>query len=128
MSDEKLRLDKWLWAARFYKTRALAASAVSAGRVQLNQQRVKPAREIHCGDELRVSREGVAQQVVVLSLASHRGPAKQAVLLYQETAESIQKRELHRQQQQLIKTLISPPKHKPDKKQRRQLLKIRRQE
>lgn len=128
MSDEKLRLDKWLWAARFYKTRALAASAVSGGRVHVNQQRVKPAREIHCGDELKVSREGIEQQVVVLVLASHRRPAKQAALLYQETAESIQRRELHQQQQQLIKTLISHPKHKPDKKQRRQLLKIRRQE
>jgi len=89
---EKLRIDKWLWAARFFKTRALAADAVECGRVQVNGMRVKPAKLITAGDTLGI-RLGPYQHVIeVLALSSKRGPATEAQKLYQETEESRLKR------------------------------------
>ncbi|MDM8561318.1 ribosome-associated heat shock protein Hsp15 [Candidatus Parabeggiatoa sp. HSG14] len=97
----KIRLDKWLWAARFFKTRSLATDAVNGGKVRLNQQRSKPAKEIHLGDELTIRTGYVDRTVIVQGLSKQRRPAKEAVLLYEETAESIENREqtseLHRQ-------------------------------
>ncbi len=94
MSDSaRVRLDKWLWAARFFKTRALAAEEADRGRVQVNGAHAKPARELRVGDRI-VVRQGVVERTVdVLALSSVRGPAPVAQALYQETAESIAARE-----------------------------------
>ena len=87
------RLDKWLWAARFFKTRSLAAHAVSGGKVQVDDSRVKPARRIRAGDSLRIRRGPMEWEVIVRSLSPHRRPAKEAATLYEETSESIAQRE-----------------------------------
>src|SRR5436309_13030038 len=83
-----VRIDKWLWAARFFKTRSLAARACELGRVQSNKQPVKPAREVHAGDFLEIKTEGGEFEVEVLSLSDIRGPASVAQTLYRETESS----------------------------------------
>lgn len=89
----EVRLDKWLWAARFYKTRGLAVEEISKGRVQLNGQPAKPARALKVGDQVELRRDGVTRVVQVQGLSEMRGPAAVAQTLYQETAESIAQRE-----------------------------------
>jgi ribosome-associated heat shock protein Hsp15 len=90
----RLRLDKWLWAARFYKTRALAAEAVDRGRVDVNGQPAKPARELHVGDTLLLRQDGGARRTVVIrALSARRGPATVAQALFEETAESLAERQ-----------------------------------
>ena len=91
--DEQLRLDKWLWAARFYKTRSLAQQAIAAGQVRLGGERVKPAHELKVGSELIVRKSDYQWQVVVVALSERRGSAPEAQKLYQETAESKAERE-----------------------------------
>ncbi|HUH88781.1 MAG TPA: S4 domain-containing protein [Pusillimonas sp.] len=91
--QESMRLDKWLWAARFYKTRSLATQEINKGRIHVNQQMVKPAREIKPGDTLWIKRGDAATTVVVQALSQVRGPATVAQLLYAETPESIAARE-----------------------------------
>jgi ribosome-associated heat shock protein Hsp15 len=91
--QQALRIDKWLWAARFFKTRALAAQAVKGGKVEVNGQRAKPAKTVRINDELRIRRDPYEYIVTVLGLTPKRGPASQAAALYQELAESIQRRE-----------------------------------
>jgi ribosome-associated heat shock protein Hsp15 len=122
--DDKLRIDKWLWAARFYKTRSLAADAVDAGKVLVNGQRVKPAKTLKVGDELQIRAHGAEYTVKVLALSDRRGPAPQAALLYEETAESKRKREEAR----LTRVPLEPAaiiRGRPTKKARRQLQKLR---
>lgn len=89
----KIRLDKWLWAARFFKTRNLATEAINGGKVHLNQQRIKPAKEVHVGDELTIRTGHVERTVIVQALSKQRRPASEAALLYEETPESVQRRE-----------------------------------
>lgn len=91
--DGGLRVDKWLWAARLVKTRSLAAEAVKGGRVQVNGQRVKPSKEVGPGDRLEITIGQTRRAVVILGVAERRGPAKEAELLYSETAESVAARE-----------------------------------
>ena len=86
------RLDKWLWAARFYKTRSLAADAIDGGKVRWNTQTVKPAREVKPGDELEISAGEIRWTVIVRGLNHQRRPAPEARLLYEETAESAERR------------------------------------
>jgi ribosome-associated heat shock protein Hsp15 len=117
-----VRVDKWLWAARLHKTRTLAADAVKGGRVQVNGQRVKPSKEVGPGDELEVTIGQVRRTVVVRGVAERRGPAKEAALLYEETAESVAARELLAEQRRLT----SPPPGadlgaRPTKRDRRRL-------
>lgn len=118
--QEKLRLDKWLWAARFFKTRALASDAVETGKVQVNGARVKPAKSLAAGDTLSI-RSGLYQHVVeVLALSNKRGPASEAQKLYRETEESRARRaalalELKAQ------PLPSDQKGRPTKKDRREI-------
>lgn len=119
--SEPVRIDKWLWAARFYKTRSIAAHAVSGGKVQLNGSRVKPARMVKVGDSLDIHRNGLTWQVEVLVLSARRGPASIAQTLYQESEESILKREAVTEQFQLASASTPRPLSKPDKKSRRQL-------
>jgi ribosome-associated heat shock protein Hsp15 len=117
-----MRVDKWLWASRLLKTRSLAAEAVKGGRVQVNGQRVKPSREVGPGDELEVTIGQVRRTVVVRGVAERRGPAKEAVLLYDETPESVAARELAAERARLA----SPPPGanlgaRPTKRDRRRL-------
>jgi ribosome-associated heat shock protein Hsp15 len=123
---ESVRIDKWLWAARFFKTRSLAAQAVSGGKVQLNGVRVKPARPVEPGDELAINKEGFEYCIRVLELAVRRGPARIAQTLYQESEESIRRREALREQQRLAGASAPHPRGKPDKKARRQLRDMKR--
>lgn len=120
MSDP-LRIDKWLWAARFYKTRSIAAHAVSGGKVQLDGARVKPSRTVRVGDRLEVNRNGLTWQVEVLALSARRGPASVAQTLYRESEDSIRKREAVTEQFRLASASTPRPEGKPDKKSRRQL-------
>jgi ribosome-associated heat shock protein Hsp15 len=120
MSDS-VRIDKWLWVARFFKTRSLAAQAVGGGKVQLNGARVKPARALKPGDELEIHKSGYEYQVRVVLLSERRGPAKVAQTLYEESGESIKKREALREQHRLAGASMPHPQRKPDKKARRQL-------
>jgi len=120
MSDS-VRIDKWLWAARFFKTRSLAAQAVGGGKVQLNGARVKPARALKPGDALEIHKSGYEYQVRVVVLSERRGPAKVAQTLYEESEESINKREALREQHRLAAASTPHPHRKPDKKARRQL-------
>ncbi len=120
--EEAVRVDKWLWAARLLKTRSLAAEAVKGGRVQVNGARVKPSREVGAGDELEITIGQVRRTVVVRGVAERRGPAKAAVLLYEETPESVAARELQRERARLA----SPPPGadlgaRPTKRDRRRL-------
>ncbi len=119
--SEPVRIDKWLWAARFYKTRSIAAHAVSGGKVQLGGARVKPARMVKVGDSLEVHRNGLTWQIEVLILSVRRGPASVAQTLYRESEESILKREAVTEQFQLASASTPRPLSKPDKKSRRQL-------
>jgi ribosome-associated heat shock protein Hsp15 len=89
----RLRVDKWLWAARLVKTRSLASEAVKGGRVQVDGQRVKPSREVGPGDRLQITIGQVRRTVVVRGVSPRRGPASEAALLYEETPESIAERE-----------------------------------
>lgn len=116
-----LRLDKWLWAARFFKTRSLATDAVAGGKVHLNGNRCKPSKEIKIADKLRISKDGCEWEITILALNEQRRPASEAALLYQESPESITKREQQRLQQREERQFLgySAPAHKPNKKDRR---------
>ncbi len=114
---EKLRLDKWLWAARFYKTRSLATGAVSGGKVHLNQQRAKPSKEVHVGDTLTIRISHVEKTVVINSLSAQRRSYAEASLLYEETPESVLKREQLAEQRK--QGIVAQSNARPNKKDRR---------
>ncbi len=122
---EKVRVDKWLWAARFFKTRSLAKTAIEGGKVQLEGQRVKVSKEIVVGDRLLVRQGWDEKEIVVLALSEQRGPAAIAQTLYEESQESIARRE---REAQLRKAAggVNRPLHRPDKHERRQLNRLRR--
>jgi ribosome-associated heat shock protein Hsp15 len=119
--QEKLRLDKWLWAARFFKTRSLASRAVNGGKVRLNGFRVKAARAVNIGDELLVTRGDTEFKIKILALNSYRRPASEAQLLYKEDEESIRAREEARQLRRLFNASHSTPAKKPNKRDRRKI-------
>ncbi len=119
--DTRVRIDKWLWAARFFKTRALATEAVSGGRVHLNDGRVKPARPVKVGDRLRIHKGEIEFHIEVLGLSDRRGSAPQAQQLYVEDPASIAAREQQREQRRLAAQAPAPAR-RPDKKARRQLM------
>ena len=117
----KVRLDKWLWAARFFKTRSLAKAAIEGGKVHLDGQRVKVSKEIAVGDTLQL-RQGWDEKVVqVKQLSDQRRGATEAQLLYEETADSVAKREAQAQARKAAGGMIDRPAHRPTKKQRRQI-------
>ena len=118
---DKLRLDKWLWAARFFKTRSLAKAAVEGGKVQLEGQRVKVSREICEGDTLHIRQGWDERVVVVKALSEQRRGAPEAQLLYEETAQSIAKREEAAAARKAAGGMIDRPAQRPDKRQRRQI-------
>ena len=124
-SDEKVRIDKWLWAARFFKTRSLATDAVNGGKVELNGTSVKPAKVVQPGDEIRVRLGPYEHLVVVRGVSDRRGPASVAQALYEETAESRARREKLAEQLKLGATGFVYDKGRPTKRDRRELERLR---
>ena len=119
---DKLRIDKWLWSARFYKTRSLAAEEIGKGRVEVNGQEVKPARELKVGDTVAIRREAVTRTVVVKGLSAVRGPAPVAQQLYEETLESVRAREQATEQRRLSREpALSIENGRPTNRGRRDL-------
>ncbi|TAL89148.1 MAG: RNA-binding protein [Rhodanobacter sp.] len=121
----ELRVDAWLWAARFFKTRSLARQAIEAGRVEVNDAGCKPAKALHVGDRLRIGRGQERLEVSVLGLSPRRGPASEAQQLYRETDASLAAREALREQRRLSGAAFDHPAGRPDKQARRQLRKIK---
>lgn len=121
MDGEPVRVDKWLWAARLVKTRALAVEAVKGGRVQVNGQRIKPSKEIRPGDRLEITIGQVRLCVVVRGTALRRGPASEAAVLYEETAESREARERHAAERRLTRPPGADRGARPTKRDRRRL-------
>ena len=118
---EKLRLDKWLWAARFFKTRSLAKAAIEGGKVHLGGQRVKVSREIMVGETLQI-RQGWDEKVIVIkALSDQRRGAPEAQALYEETEASVEKRESEAAARKAAGGMIDRPATRPTKKQRRQI-------
>lgn len=125
-ADTALRLDKWLWAARFFKTRALAADAVKGGKVDLNGHKAKPAAAVRPGDWLRIRRDAFEFEIRVEGISRHRGPAGEAALLYSETEAS---RERRAQRALEIRADAAGRPHypgRPTKKDRRRIIRFRR--
>jgi len=131
MNDERptgLRVDKWLWAARFFKTRGLASEAVNGGKVHINGQRVKPAKGVHVGDRLEIQRGKEAFIVVVEKINDRRGPAREASLLYTETPESQVRREEVALQNKLDAQMHPHSEKKPGKRDRRHIIRFIRKQ
>ncbi len=118
---EKLRLDKWLWAARFYKTRGLAKQAIAGGKIRLDGQHVKVSKEISVGDRLRIRQGWDEKAIRVCALSDQRRGAPEAALLYEESAESIEKREATAAARKAAGGMLHRPEGRPTKKQRRQI-------
>ncbi len=123
-TTEGMRLDKWLWAARLYKTRSLAREAVAGGKVHLNGRRVKPAHTLRPGDRLELSRGSWTLELVVRALASQRRPAPEAARLYEETEASRKAREEAATRRRL-EAAAPRPAGRPDKRERRHLRRLR---
>ena len=121
----KTRLDKWLWAARFYKTRHLAAEAINGGHVHHNGHRVKPSRVIQVADKLTVHKTPFTFEITVQGLSIRRGPAKEARLLYSEQEESIKKREELAEQRKLNAAQFPHAERRPDKRDRRRIIRFK---
>jgi len=122
-----VRIDKWLWAARFFKTRALAARACELGRILSHSQQVKPAREVRVGDLLRIRTESGEFEVEVLVLSQMRGPAAVAQTLYRETEESCESRLKLAEEQKAMRTFTPAPEGRPSKRDRRRIIQFRSQ-
>jgi ribosome-associated heat shock protein Hsp15 len=120
-----LRIDKWLWAARFFKTRAQAARACDLGRIECNQQPAKPAREVHAGDLLQIKTEANEFQVEVLLLSAVRGPAAVARTLYRETDASREARLKLAEERRALKDYSPAPTGRPSKRDRRKIFQFR---
>jgi ribosome-associated heat shock protein Hsp15 len=121
----RVRIDKWLWAARFFKTRAMAARACELGRVEANGQTAKPAREVHAGDMLQVKTEGGEFEVEVVGLSEMRGPAAVAQTLYKETDASRAARAKAAEERRAMPHFEALREGKPSKRDRRQLGRLR---
>jgi len=124
---DSVRLDKWLWAARFFKTRSMAREAVSGGKIHLNGNRAKPAKPLNVGDELRIQRGEEELIVTVLGLSARRGPASVAQTLYAEFEENREKREKLAEERRLQyqQRVGRERERRPDKRQRRRLIRFK---
>ncbi|MGA8616930.1 MAG: RNA-binding S4 domain-containing protein [Candidatus Sulfotelmatobacter sp.] len=120
-----VRMDKWLWAARFFKTRSLAARACELGRIQSNGQPAKAAREVHIGDMLRVTNEGGEFQIEILLLSDERRPAPVAQTLYRETEASRELRQNVAAERKAMKQFEELPAGRPSKRDRRRIIQFR---
>ena len=125
-SETRVRLDLWLWAARFFKTRRLAVEAIKAGHVSVDGGAAKPSRELRIGDELSIKKGSVTFFVKVMDLDDKRGPAARAQQLYEETPESIANRERQRELHRLGALTTPHPHNRPDKRDRRRLADLKR--
>jgi ribosome-associated heat shock protein Hsp15 len=123
VEDKKVRLDKWLWAARFFKTRSLAAAAIETGKVEVNGERAKRAKQLQVGDLVRIRLGPYHHIVAVRALSETRGPASVAATLYEETAEGRKAREALQVQ---IKSTLDYDRGRPTKKDRRDIERLRR--
>ena len=123
--DSSVRLDKWLWAARFFKTRSVAREAVSGGKVHLNGNRAKPGRSLAPGDELRIQRGEEEYIITVAELSARRGPAPIARTLYEESEENRIRREQLAEQRKLEHQQNATRERRPDKRQRRRLVRFK---
>jgi ribosome-associated heat shock protein Hsp15 len=124
---DHVRIDRWLWAARFFKTRGAATDAVSGGHVHLNGARVKSAKEVRAGDRLAVTVADVRRDIVVLRVADRRGPATVAATLYEETPESTVRREQHALERRMARPLGADLGARPTKRDRRRIDALRAQ-
>lgn len=122
---EGVRLDKWLWAARFYKTRALAREMIEGGKVHYNGQRSKPSKVVELNAQLTLRQGNDERTVVIKAITEQRRPATEAVVLYEETAQSIEKREKVALARKLNALTMPHPDRRPDKKERRDLMRFK---
>jgi ribosome-associated heat shock protein Hsp15 len=120
-----VRIDKWLWAARFFKTRALAQKACELGRIHSNNIQAKPARDVHVADMLRIKNEGGEFIVEVLTLSEMRGPAAVAQTLYRETEASKSARQKAAEERKALQEFAPIPEHRPSKRDRRRIIQFR---
>ncbi|OGB27851.1 MAG: RNA-binding protein S4 [Burkholderiales bacterium RIFCSPLOWO2_02_FULL_57_36] len=125
MSSETIRIDKWLWAARFFKTRTLATGAVDSGKVRLNGERVKPSRGVKPGDTLDIDNGATEWQVVIAGLSDVRSAASIAQTLYSETEASVARRQKETEQKKYFREPSADIKGRPTKRDRRQLIKTK---
>lgn len=123
--NSPVRIDKWLWAARFFKTRSMAREAISGGKVHLNGYRVKPGRALKPGDSLRIQRGEEEYIINIVELSTRRGPATDAQTLYLETKESLTRRERLATQRKLEHEKNATRERRPDKRQRRRLVRFK---
>lgn len=124
-SSKEVRLDKWLWAARFYKTRSLARQMIDGGKVDYNGVKAKPSRTVEVGAIVKVLQGNVRKEVEILKISDVRGPATVAATLYKETEDSVKNREKQLEQIKMNALLAPHPEEKPNKKERRALLNIK---
>lgn len=128
-NDDKIRLDKWLWAARFYKTRAIAKEMIDGGKVHYEGQRVKPSKEVSIGARVRLRQGLDEREVLVTGLSAKRGSATQAATLYEETADSLNARlEAAARRKAMGPAFAAAPAQRPNKKQRRHIIQFRQQQ
>ncbi|EKF74721.1 heat shock protein 15 kDa [Alcanivorax hongdengensis A-11-3] len=123
---EGVRIDSWLWAARFFKTRTLAKTAIEGGKVQIDGNRAKPSKTVQPGQRITITKGTEHFEVVVQSLSSKRGPASEAQQLYEETAQSQARREMNSEQRKLARAAAAAPDHRPSKKERRDIQRFKR--
>lgn len=121
MDIHQVRIDKWLWAARLYKTRSLAAKAVSGGHIAINGSKVKPARAVQVGDMLIIRQGFISWEIQVLAVSEHRGGAALAQTLYEETEASLAKREQERAERKALQLHLQAPERRPDKHDRQKI-------
>ncbi|MCW2479293.1 ribosome-associated heat shock protein Hsp15 [Candidatus Symbiopectobacterium sp. NZEC135] len=124
-SDDGIRLDKWLWAARFYKTRAVAREAIDGGKVHYNGQRTKPSKLVELNAEIKLRQGNDERTVLVSALSAQRRSAPEAQLLYRETEQSVEKREKVALARKMNALTMPHPDRRPDKKERRDLIKFK---
>lgn len=127
-TEARHRIDKWLWHVRLFKTRSLAADAVNGGKVKIDSERVKPAKEVSIGQHVSVTLSDRAIELEVLGLPTRRGPASEAQACYTETAQSAERSARTREQRRLAALVRPQPDHRPDKRERRQLQRLRRRQ
>lgn len=127
-SESKIRLDKWLWAARFYKTRSIAKEMIDGGKVHYEGHRVKASKEVSLGAQIRLRQGFDEKTVTVIALSERRGNATMAATLYEETPESVEKRQLAAAQRQAMNAATPGAENRPNKKQRRQIIQFRHQQ
>ena len=122
---DQIRIDRWLWAARFYKTRSRAKIAIVGGKIDVNGAKAKPSREVRVCDNLSIRRGNDEIDIVVVALSDQRGPANVAQALYSETSDSIERRAALKAQRRMERAGLRMPKSKPSKRDRRHLMRMK---